>query len=385
MNTAALTLPKERLMDELDKRIAWKTEEIAERDARLGTERIRIFSYMENLGWPELFGFDMPRYFTDADFAVEQNLRQMIYWADNVQDDVTPNLSWMGADVGMYWDMTLFGEEISHSSIGVPEFHPHPLHEVADIALLGHFDFYHTGVMPQLIEKYERMTAISRQDYDGKIVVGFPCFHRGPLDIYVQLRGYENFIDDIEERVDYLSDALTFIMDERLRFMQARQQFLHEAEMPTTSFMADDWVNIPFITPTFFREVVVPVYTHVREQEGSITGFHTCGNMESVTQDILQVFPDITWLDLQGWNNIRKIDALVDPRISFTVGMINTVSLGDAVDEQREKIAAIRDVRQHRSVCMNAGAIVKLYPTYEETLTRLNHFLVLAHDEMNKQ
>jgi len=67
------------------------------------------------------------------------------------------------------------------------------------------------------------------------------------------------------------------------------------------------------------------------------------------------------------------------------VGMINTVSLGDAVDEQREKIAAIRDVRQHRSVCMNAGAIVKLYPTYEETLTRLNHFLVLAHDEMNKQ
>ena len=383
MNTVALTLPKEQLLDEVEKRIAWKQEEIAERDARYGAERKRIFSYMENLGWPELFGFDMPRYLAEAEFSVEQNLRQMIFWADNVKDDVVPNLSWMGADVGMYWDMTLFGEQITHSPIGVPEFHPHPIHEQADIALLGHFDFYHTGVMPQLIEKYQRMQEISRQDYGGKIYIGFPCFHRGPLDIYVQLRGYENFIDDITEREDYLTEALTYIMDERYRFMQERRRFLQEAEMPATSFMADDWVNIPFITPTFFREVVVPVYAHVRAQEGPITGFHTCGNMEAVTRDLLKVFPEITGLDLQGWNDIRKIDALVAPHISFSVGFINTVTLGDAPDEQREKIAAIRALHPRRPVSINAGAIVKLYPTYEETLTRLNHFLLLAHEELN--
>ena len=50
----------------------------------------------------------------------------------------------------------------------------------------------------------------------------FPTFNRGPLDINVQLRGYEGFIDD--------------------------------------------WVNVPFISPALFRDFVLPLYHRLKAQ-----------------------------------------------------------------------------------------------------------------------
>jgi hypothetical protein len=336
---------------------------------------------MENIGWPELFGYDMNRYLTDAEFAIEQQLRQLIFWADNVLDDTIPSLR-MTADVGMYWDMTLFGMQIRHSTSGMPDFLPHPFQHTFDPSTLGRFDFATSGEMPSLLAKYQRMRQIVADDYAGKIAVEFPRFHRGPLDIYVQIRGYENFLDDSFDRPAELKDALIFLADERFRFAEERRKFLGEATLPDASFVADDWVNIPFITPTFFRETMAPVYAHIQQQEGPVTGFHTCGNFTAVAQDLLQVFPDIHRLEVSGWNDLRQLDPLVDARIHFDVAVINTVTLGDAVDEQREKLAAIRLARRHRAVGVCAQAIVKLYPTYEETIRRLNLFLCRAHQQL---
>ncbi len=376
MNTAAMTLPRVQLLGEVERRIAQKMTRQAERDARFGADRVHLTSYMENIGWPELFGYRMPEYFSDAGFAIEQHLRQQIWWADNTDDDTLPSLA-VAADVGMYWDMTLFGQRIAHNDIGVPEFLPHPFGAVPDVALLGHFDFYTTGDMPRLLSKYARMREVNAREYANRLEITFPCFQRGPLDIYVQLRGYEAFVDDLAERPEMLRSTLSFLVDERLRFAQARGHFLNEA-LPSTTFIADDWVNIPFISPATFRDILMPVYAHARAQEGLVTGFHTCGKMEAVAADLLAVFPEMDWLDVSGWNDVQVLDAAVDPRIKFHLGIINTVSLGDAPDVQRLLLEAIRRVSAHRPVSICAQAIVKLYPTYAEVLARLNRFVALA-------
>ncbi len=372
-------ISKDRLLPELERRIETRQAEQKERDSRYGGNRIRITSYMENIGWPELFGYRMQRFFDDPDFAIEQHLRQQIFWADNVQDDTVPSLS-LQADVGMYWDATLFGQKIEHTDIGVPEFLPHKFQERFDPEALGHFDFNTTGDMPSLLAKYRRMKEIARQEYGGKITINFPNFHRGPLDIYVQMRGYEQFLEDTMDRPEELTKALNFLVDERLRFAHERQHFLGEDSLPKTTFVADDWVNIPFITPTFFREFVVPVYDRIRAHEGEVTGFHTCGRMDEVIVDLLKVFPGISWLDVSGWNDIRKLDGLVDTSVNFGASIINTVSLSDAVDEQRAKLVDIAEVHKHRAVSICAQAIVKLYPTYEEVFSRLSRFLAMARE-----
>lgn len=385
MDTAALKIPQDKLIQERDNRLERKKARMAELDREYGKGRIPLSSYMENLGWPELFGYDMNRFLDDAGFAIEHTLRQVIFWADNVDDDMAPGNPWvMQADVGMYWDATLFGQRIVHTSTGVPEFRPHPFQSAFDLALLGNFDFEQTGDMPKLIAKYGRMKEISKERYGGRVEVRFPCFHRGPLDLYVQLRGYENFLEDLAERPEGLREALSLIVESRHRFAKARRDFLGEDKLPETSFVADDWVNIPFISPGIFREFVMPQYARIQNNEGPVTGFHTCGNLLQVVGAILEVFPHIRSLEVSPWNDIEKLDAGVAPEIQFNIQAKNTVVLSGSEKEQREVLESVARVSTHRRVDVCAQAIVRLLPTYEENLSRLNSFLAKARETLRQ-
>jgi hypothetical protein len=377
MNTAAMSIAKSQLIGELERRRERKERGQSDRDARFGSGRVRILSYMENIGWPELFGYEMRQVHDDPDFAAHQRLRELIFWADNVDDDTVPAAS-IQADVGMYWDITLFGMKIRHTPIGVPEFEPHPLRDRLDLSLLGRFDFSATGDMPRILRKYARLREISESDYEGRLSVTFPCFHRGPLDIYIQLRGYEGFAEDTASRPTELRAALEHLVDERLRFARERQRFLGEPSLPATTFVADDWVNVPFISPAMFREFVVPLYRRIRAEEGRPSGFHTCGNMEPVVVDLVSVFPEIEMLEVSPWNDVAALDALLPVRVGFIASIVNTVTLGGAEAEQRSKLLPIRDAARRRRVHLVAQAIERIPATYEETLARLNGFLGLA-------
>ena len=223
MNLTALTLPADQLLPRLQERIACRNEQINARDAQYGANRVRVTSYMENIGWPELLGFDMNRFYSDADFALETQLRQKIFWADNTADDSVIDPS-VNASTGMYYDMTLFGQHIHHTWDGVPQFEPHPLAQMAhpNPTDLPNWDFAASGDMPQLIAQYQSLVELSRQRYGGALQVNFPHFHRGPLDIYVQMRGFENFVDDAFERPQMVLEFLRFFVDARLRFAQER-------------------------------------------------------------------------------------------------------------------------------------------------------------------
>jgi hypothetical protein len=382
MNTDAMLIPADQLIGELQRRRERKTNENAERDARHGKGRIPITSYMENIGWPELFGYEMPRVHEDPDFAAAQRLRELIFWADNVQDDTVPSAS-IQADVGMYWDITLFGMKIHHTPVGVPLFDPHPLNQGLDLSLLPPFDFHTTGDMPRVLSKHARLREIAETTYGGKLAVTFPFFQRGPLDIYVQLRGYEGFLDDVAGHPVELRAALDHLVDERLRFARERQRFLGEAALPPTTFIADDWVNVPFISPTMFRELVVPLYRRIRAEEGTPNGFHTCGNFEAVACDLVAALPEIEMLEVSPWNDVAALDALLPPRVGFVVSILNTISLGGAEAEQRQKLLPIREAARRRKVTLVAQAIERIPDTYEETLSRLNGFLRLAREVLH--
>lgn len=384
MNKQAMELPKDQLLPELERRWQLKKRKQEELDSCSGGRSIRITSYMENIGWPELFGYDMNRLLDDADFNMEQSLRQMIFWADNVDDDSIPGFA-IPVTVGMYWDMTLFGQEITHTPDGVPEFFPaHPLQREFDLSFLGEFNFHTSGLMPKLLAKYEEMKEVSSSQYGGKLQIPFPQFRRGPLDTYIQIRGYENFLEDVVERPEELLEALNVVVETRMKFRRDRAQYLGEP-LPESSFVGDDWVNVPFISPSIFREFAVPVYRRLRSNEGPVTGFHTCGNLLEVVEDLLGVFPEIRTLDVSPWNDLTALDRVVDPEIAFSLNVKNTDSLGNCGSRQEEILETIASIAQHRrvpSVC--AQAVVKFCPTYEETLTRLNSFIARSKAVLNQ-
>ena len=381
MNLEARTIPKEQLVDAVDERAERRRQQAAARDAQYGPDRVRVNSYMENIGWPELFGYDMNDFYADPDLNVEMQLRQKVFWADNSDDDSGIDLG-IQASTGMYYDMTLFGQKIRHTTDGVPCFDPHPISRDPDPSHITPFDFYATGDMPALIAQHRRMLELNQREYGGRLQVRFPNFHRGPLDVLVQLRGYDNFVADAVERPELVRRFLDLFVDERLRYARERQRYLGDPDLPPTTFVADDWVNVPFISPAMFRAFAMPAYRRIRAEEGPVTGFHTCGNFEAVVLDLLSAFPDICLLEVSGWNDVRALDRSVPREVGFYAQVINTLVLTASVDEQRARLEVIAEVSRRRTVSLCAQAMVK-FNSYDETIDKMNRFIRLAREVLS--
>jgi len=118
-----------------------------------GAGRVRITSYMENIGWPELLGYMMDRVHNDPDFAAEQRPAGDHLSGQTMLTMISCRPPPSRRIVGMYWDITLFGMRIHHNADRCPEFEPHPFGNALDLTLLGRFDFRTTGDMPRVLRE----------------------------------------------------------------------------------------------------------------------------------------------------------------------------------------------------------------------------------------
>jgi hypothetical protein len=321
INRRAMSVPRGNLVVEIEKANKIKKEILEQRSKDFGANRPYIGSYMENITLPGLFGFDMNDFYKEPELAMDIELRSKLFWLDNSLDDGLASFN-IGAG-SMYYDMTLFGLRINYQSDGVPLFERHALEDNPDISQLKPFDFYGTGEMPVVHKRYGEMRRISEELYGCKIKIGFPNFHRGPLDIMIQLRGYENFISDCAENPGYVHELMDYIIRERKRFNGLAAD-LRDEPVHATTFIADDWLHVPFVSPDIFDEFIMPAYLKIQENEGTVTGFHTCGVFIPLAKKILGMFGGIKALDVSGWNDTAELDRLLEKDIHFNIAFINS-------------------------------------------------------------
>lgn len=379
-----MLVPVPRLADALAERIATKREVLDARDRRYGADRVRVTSYMENIGWPPLFGYDMNRFYAEPEFMLEQELRQRIFWLDNSLGDEQDGME-LVPTTGYYWDTTLLGQRIRTSPEGVPEFLPHPLASCPDLSLLPRWDFRESGDMPILLRQHREIARLSAERYGGKVAVGFPSFHRGPLDILVQMRGYERFAFDTLERPSFVRDGLARLVAERARWNRERAAYLGLEWRRAETFVADDWVNPPFVSPAVFRDFVLPAYRAIEDNEGTLTGFHTCGPLRGLVSDLLEAFPGIRTLEVSGWNDVEELDRIVDPGIGFACQVRSTVVLCGTEEQHRRLLEAVRRVSARREVSVCAQAILRVHDSYDEDIGRMNRFVGLARETLARE
>jgi hypothetical protein len=234
--------------------------------------------------------------------------------------------------------MNRFGQDVRHTPGGVPEFCPHPIAESPDLSLLRPFDFHTTGQMPALIGLHQRMRELARSRWGDELHVTFPLFRRGPLDICIQLRGYERFVADTVERPEFVHAFLAHVAAERDRWMRQQRRFLREGEPDTP----------------------------------------TCGIIVPIIADLLAALPRMRWLDVSGWNDFEALDRLVGPAIGFGLSFINSFVLAGSHAEHCDKLRRIAGVRRRRGVSLCAQAIVRLHDDFAQDLRRMNRFSELA-------
>jgi hypothetical protein len=377
LDLSALSIPCDGLAGGLAARIAKKNEVLSQREKTWGKDRVMINSFMENLAWPEVYGpeYDINRFLADPETQYDLDLRTKLFWLDNSLDDSVPALA-LNCTVGMYFDMTLLGMDVTHTPQGVPIYGPHPLAKTPSLSVFRPFDFQTTGAMPVLLNMHRRLSEMAKSSRP-ELSIDFPWFIRGPLDIYIQMRTYEGFVEDTAERPEFVHQALGYFVQERTRWNGLRAPITGRKLGPN-SFIADDWAYVPFITPAMFREFVIPAYQKIERTEGPLAGFHTCGNFVPLAGDVIRTFPNIKLFDVSGWNDIEALDACSPVDISFSVSFINTFVLTASEAEHRSLLERIGRVAKKRKVSATIQAIVRLHDTFAEDIGRMNRFIELA-------
>jgi len=258
------------------------------------------------IAWVRLFGYDPERYFSEPLFNLEQNLRQKLWRFWNLEDDV-PITSRVPAWLGYYPEYTFFGMTVGVRDHGGPDIQTdHPMTRKPDLGLLEPVEFRTTGMMPTMLRWYEDLLELA----DGRLDIDFFVWDRGCLDIAAQLRGYENLMFDTFARPGFVHDLLKLLVRERCAWYTMAAGYLGAEVGPT--FVADDWVAVPYISPAQFSEFVIPRYLEIEAHHGAFAGFHSCGDQAPLHADMLRLktlgtYEVSPWMDLgQALKNLPR-------------------------------------------------------------------------------
>jgi len=327
--------------------------------------------YLENIGWAQLFGYDMNRYYGDPAFQLETQLRQRLYHWQSFDDD-TPLSSSFEAMVGMYAEFSLFDMPVRHEAVGVPHIRDdHPMTQDPDLSLLQRHDFHTTGQMPDLIKVWETLRELAA----GRLDITFPVWSRGPLDIAIQLRGYDNFVADTVERPQFVHDLLRFIVEERMRWWDERAKFIGPS--PSAAGISDDWVNVPFISPAIFEDFCLPRYLELEQYHGQINRLHSCGDKSPLVHIILQ----IKTLDSFEVNHWTPLDLMIervpaDKHLAYAFQNLDVLIGTEA--EQEAKIRAVVEACAGRRYSLCGQALQRVSDSYAHDIEQVKQFVRVA-------
>jgi hypothetical protein len=267
-----------------------------------------IFSLEEPIASALIHHYAVERYFSDPVFYYEQTLRQKLWRWEHFPEDDAPLTLEMPAWLGHYPEYTFIGLGVSFDSRGVPLLqNDHPLTRDPNLRLLQPVNFASSGWMPRILRWYDDLSALSA----GRLKVTFNMtWWRGCLDLAIQLRGYDNFLTDLVERPAFVHDLLEFLVEQRCRWWDG--YYRHFGLPVGPAAVADDWINVPFISPSILRDFVLPRYLEIESYHGGITGIHSCGNQTPVQRYLLQIkslptFEVSPWTDLE--QTLRNVPA----------------------------------------------------------------------------
>lgn len=338
----------------------------------------RVSTYLENLGWIDWLGYDIDAFHTDPRVQTEIALRQKLLQFETFLDDTVLSPD-MGATTGMYWEFTLLDMPVRYEPSGVPQLRAdHPLSQSADLSLLRRHDFHTGGDMPHLLRLHDAMVRLAA----GRWSVGFPRWERGPLDMAIQLRGYEGFIADVMERPRFAHDLMTWLVEERIRWWEAYCQ--HFGVEERAAGIGDDWVNVPFISPAIFRDFVLPYYLELEKYHGRITYTHTCGNTAPIQQYLLQMgslkaFEVNPWTDLQA--SVRNLPA--DKHLGIVIKNVDVLLEDEKAVERR--IRRVVELCMGRSYSLCGGALVRIHASWSEEIGRIRRWIGVVRETVGRQ
>ena len=332
------------------------------------------FGIEEPMTWVRLWNLDSPRFYSDPFYYVETVLKQKLWRWDNFPHDNTPMTLEIPASLSMYPEYTLLGMELYFSPEGIPTIQTdHAMTRSPDLSLLQLVDFYTSGWMPRVLRWWEDVNRIIA----GRLkVVNAMTWWRGCLDQAMQLRGYENLMLDISERQQFVHDLLKFITEQRCRWWEAYSKHFDIPLKPTD--IGEDWLNIPFISPGFFRDFVLPRYLELEAFHGGIASIHSCGDQTPLQRYFLEIKSLINF-EVSPWTNLDKSLTNLPADKKLMIGLHPNDVLFAPPEQMEARLREIATKCAGRTYDIGTSGLTPILETPEAFIQQVNTWIQIAH------
>jgi hypothetical protein len=260
---------------------------------------VPITADIQNPTWSRILGFDIERFYFDAELQLENYLKIMIFRFENFEDD-----TFLTTDIPMWgsaaFEGSLFGIRYYTYSDKDPWLDHTPIIlSMEDVKNAPEIDFRRSGMMPVLIDAYEKMKELCEPELE----VLFPEWIRSPFGCAVYLRGFENLLVDmmIDEE---LYHALTrYITDQRKRWFLELEKYLGHKIVKAN--MYNDEVSSPTLSGDLYRDKVFPYEQELSDFHGGLHYWHSCGDVSPFTGEIAKL-KSIDLFNVGPWTSVYE-------------------------------------------------------------------------------
>lgn len=332
------------------------------------------FGIEEPMTWVLLWQLDTPRYYSDPLFYVETTLKQKLWRWDNFPEDNLPITAEIPASLSMYPEYTFVGMQLYFSPEGIPTIQTdHPLTRTPDLSLLKPVDFKTSGWMPRVMRWWD---FINRIIADRLRVTNAMTWWRGCLDLGMQLRSYEQLMLDIVERPQFVQDLMKFLTEQRCRWWEAYSRHFNLPLKPTD--LGEDWLNVPFISPGFFRDFVLPRYLEMETFHGGINSIHSCGDQTPLQRYFLQI-KSLPNYEVSPWTSLEKTLVNVPADKKLMIGMHPNDVLFSTPEAMETRLRGIQAACAGRNYDIGTSGLTPILDTPEAFYRQVNRWLGVVH------
>jgi len=320
-----------------------------------------------------IFHYDIDQYFSDPVFYVEQTLRQRLWrWEHFAREDAPIPVD-LSVWLGHYTEYPCLGLAVPYNKQGVPCIQTdHPMTRDPDLRWLEPVDFQTSGQMPFYLRFYDEVNKIVA----GRLKVAFgTTWGRGCLDIAVQLRGYENWVADTGERPQFVHDLMQFLVEQRCRWWEGYYQYSGAKREPVG--IADDWINIPFISPGMFRDFVLPYYKQIEQFHGGIVSIHSCGDQTPVQKYMLEL-STLQHLEISPWTNLKQTLINVPPTKRLGPFLHPNDVLLASPEEMETRLRTIVEACKGREFSIGTSGLTPIWDDIDEFVRRVQCWVEIA-------
>ena len=325
------------------------------------------FGIEEPMTWVRLWNLDTPRFYSDPFYYVETTLRQKLWRWESFPLDGIPMTLEIPASLSMYPEYTFIGMDLYFSPEGIPTIQTdHPMTQSPDLRLLKPVNFRTSGWMPRVMRWWDDVNRI----VDGRLkVTNAMTWWRGGLDLAMQLRSYDKLIEDVFERPQFVHDLIGFITDQRCRWWGDYSQHFGLPLKPTD--IGDDWLNVPFISPGFFRDFVLPGYFELETFHGGINSIHSCGDQAPLQRYLLQI-RSLQNFEVSPWTSLEKSLVNLPADKKLMIGMHPNDVLFSTPEEMEARLRGIASACAGRRYDIGTSGLTPVLDTPEAFIRQVN-------------